>query len=134
MNPIQAMSSILPPVGRRPPSSGELSGAQRREARAIISRYDATRFSDKDSQSMRTELREAGVVSGEDLKGLLSSAGFDVAGKSGSREVSGLPPFAHEFAVRFQSGRIQEGDIAQIREELQSYGPLERGILFDQKG
>ncbi len=83
---------------------------------------------------MRTELREAGVVSGEDLKGILVSAGFDVAGKSGSREVSGLPPFAHEFAARFQSGRIQEGDIAQIREELQSYGPLERGILFDQKG
>ena len=135
MNPIQAMSSILPPGGRRPFGEIGSTSTQRGETQAIISKYDPNQFSDRDSQAMRAELREAGIPPSEDLKNLLESAGFEVlGGQRGALENSSdLPPFARDFASRHRAGSLDEMAVAGIREQMRLHGPMSRGILFDQR-
>lgn len=75
LNSIQGVSSMYGTGSLQAPQS--LSADQKSTVQSILSQYDPKNVTTADAKSIFKSLREAGIQPSSDLRGMLTSAGFD---------------------------------------------------------
>lgn len=113
----------------------------------IIASYDTANMSDEDMMSLRQELSAEGIKPGEDLKGLMETAGVKGTppppppggmggGMSAMQSVSEeeeLPETLSDFIEKFKSGEVTEEDLNTLVECLQSENLAASGNIVNEK-
>lgn len=126
-----------PPVPR---INFRLSDEQKKTAEEIIGQYDPEKMTaDKDKQ-MRAELRDAGIQPGEDLKNLLTEAGFQVGPPEGRKTQEMRPPMnlspelqntINNFTEKFREGLATDDDLNDLLQMFYQNGLSSQGNFVD---
>lgn len=135
------------------PTNNTLTDSQKATAADIISKYSADSMTEESAAAMRNELTEAGIKPGEDLKGILESAGFEVQGPEGAKQGGkaqggGKPPppppsesaessetssLIQSFLEKYDAGEATEDDVADLIELLRQNGLSTKGVVLDEE-
>jgi hypothetical protein len=125
-------------VGRAQRMNYAMSDDQKVAATEIISRFDPKNMTADDEKNMREQLRAEGIRPGEDLKNLLTEAGFKVAPPERDRQSPPSMTMSNElqntingFAEKFREGSATNDDLNNLLEMLYQNGLSSQGNLFD---
>ncbi|MCB0196117.1 MAG: hypothetical protein KDJ65_29470 [Anaerolineae bacterium] len=135
-----------PQVGPFPPPPREdykLSDDQKEQLQDILAKYDAENISEDDRRAMLSDLRDAGIRPGEDLKNALEEAGFEVKPpppddrppqRMGRPQGAGFDPpqFVKDFMEKVEAGDVSEEDVQGFIEAIQSQQQEPKGIFLNQ--
>ena len=126
-----------------PPVTGmnfRLYKKKKKQAAEIIGQYDPDNMTaDKDKQ-MRAELRDAGIQPGNDLKNLLTQAGFQVGPPEARTDQRMGPPAdmspemqntINNFAEKFRDGNATEDDMNNLLQMFYKNGLNPQGSFVD---
>ncbi len=122
-----------PPMGR----TQALTDDQKTQLTEILSNYDAENMTETDIQSMRDDIRSAGIRPGEELKSILEDSGFEVGPPQGGpppmQGASGpeQPQFVLDFVDKALSGAVTEDDVTSFLEMLQAGYQDSTGLVID---
>jgi hypothetical protein len=133
---INANSSMIDGRGQR--MNYTMSDDQKVAAAEIISRFDPKNMTAEDDKNMREQLRSEGIRPGEDLKNLLTEAGFKVAQPERGKQPPPQMNMSNElqntingFAEKFREGSATNDDLNNLLEMLYQNGISSQGNLFD---
>lgn len=123
-----------PPMGR----TQALTDDQKTQLTGILDKYDSSSMTETDVQSMRDEIREAGIRPNEELKSILEDSGFEVGPPQGGpppmQGASGpeQPQFVLDFMDKALSGAVTEDDVTSFLEMIQAGYQDSTGMVIDE--
>jgi len=125
-----------PPMGR----TQALTDDQKTQLTEILSNYDAENMTATDTQSMRDEIRSAGIRPGAELKSILEDSGFEVGPPQGGPPPMGTqganrpepPQFVLDFMDKALSGAVTQDDVTSFLEMMQAGYQDSTGLVFDE--
>ena len=131
INSIGSSSTMRPPI---PQQSQVLTDEQKETVNSILSNYDSSNMSEADVESMKAELKDAGIKPSEDLKGMMEEAGFEVPERSGPQGAKGKgkPPEFSKLMEKLGKSNISEEEIQSFIENIQSEKGLFSGSIMDE--
>ena len=131
INSIGSSSTMRPPI---PQQSQVLTDEQKETVNGILSNYDSSNMSEADVESMKAELKDAGIKPSEDLKGMMEEAGFEVPERSGPQGAKGKgkPPEFSKLMEKLGTSNISEEEIQSFIENIQSEKGLFSGSIMDE--
>ncbi len=109
----------------------------------IIEKYDSANMTKEDTESLRSELKDAGIKPGEDLKNMMQEAGFDMPGPPPGK---GTPPQGagmmaqnsetsetlNNFIEKFKSGTADEEDLDSLLSWINQNNLSYNGNIIDE--
>lgn len=72
-----------------PQPSQPLTDEQKEKVNSILANYNSSCMTESDVESMRAELKAAGIKPSEELKGIMEDTGFEVPERRGPHDVKG---------------------------------------------
>jgi alkanesulfonate monooxygenase SsuD/methylene tetrahydromethanopterin reductase-like flavin-dependent oxidoreductase (luciferase family) len=125
-----------PPMGR----GAALSDDQKTQLSEILDKYDPENMTDESIQSMRDEIKEAGIRPSAELKNILEDSGFEVGPPQGGPPPMGMqgankptpPQFVQDFVDKAVSGDITEDDVAYFLEMIQTQNQDSTGLVVNE--
>lgn len=145
MTPIDSLNSTMSSGMMPPPIRGAhpLTDDQRSQLQDILANYDPENMTAEDTQTMRDEIREAGIRPGKELRTTLQEAGFEVGpppdgppgqmtGPMGANRPE-PPQFILDFIDKAESGDITADEVAEFLEAIQAHNQETTGLLVDRQ-
>lgn len=147
---------------QRPSFATPLTDEQKSAAEEILSQYDPGSLSDEDAESLRQDLRDAGIRPSRELRSLLEDAGFDAealrpqdpggpggpGNPGGPRGAGGPPPgpppqeggtagealqTLAEILEDYDTENLTSDNLREIQQRLAEAGFAGNGSVVDQR-